>query len=217
MSTPVMVMGPSGSGKTSSLRNVDATASFLMQTLRKPLPFKGWKTKWKEITPENKDGNILVSDDPDTIRKYLKAISERRPEIKTIFVDDAQYIMANEFMRSALEKGYEKFTRIGQNFWQIIVDSANLRDDLTVVFFQHSETSDATGETKAKTIGKMLDDKITLEGMFTVVLRAAVRDGKNVFLTKNSGLDTVKAPAGMFTEETIENDINLVLTAISDY
>lgn len=217
MSTPVMIMGPSGSGKTSSLREVDSTASFLIQSLRKPLPFKGWREKWTEISTENKAGNLLVTDDPDTIRKYMKAVSARRPEVKTIFVDDAQYIMANEFMRSALEKGYEKFTRIGQNFWQIIVESGSLRDDLTVVFFQHSETSDATGETKAKTIGKMLDDKITLEGMFTVVLRAAVRDGKHVFLTKNSGMDTVKAPIGMFAEETIENNINTVLAAISGY
>jgi hypothetical protein len=216
MSTPVMIIGPSGSGKTSSLRDVDPAASFLIQSLRKPLPFKGWREKWKEITPENKTGNLLVSDDPETITKYLKAVSDRRPEVKTIFVDDSQYIMANEFMRSALEKGYEKFTRIGQNFWQIIVTSGNLRDDLAVVFFQHSETSDA-GETKAKTIGKMLDDKITLEGMFTVVLRAALRDGKHVFLTKNSGMDTVKAPIGMFAEESIDNNINTVLAAISGY
>jgi hypothetical protein len=216
MSEAVLIIGPSGSGKTSALRNADPKSSFLIQALRKSLPFRGWKEKWTEISESNRAGNLLVTDDPETIRKYIRGISDRRPEIKSIFIDDSQYIMANEFMRSALEKGYEKFTRIGQNFWLIITEASNLRPDLTVFFLHHSEVTDL-GETKAKTIGKMLDDKITLEGMFTIVLRVAKRDDKHVFLTKNSGHDTVKAPEGMFTDAEIPNDINMVLDAIHSY
>lgn len=159
---------------------------------------------------------MLVSDNASEIRKYMKGISDSYPHIKTIIIDDAQYIMANEFMRSINEKGYDKFNRIGKDFWDIATDAANLRSDLNVILLQHEETNDL-GSTKAKTIGKMLDDKITLEGMFTIVLRVANRDGKHVFLTKNSGFDTVKAPDGMFSDSEIDNDINLVLNAINTY
>lgn len=216
MSEAVMIIAPSGSGKSYSLRNLNPETSFLIQTLRKSLPFKGWKEKWPEVNPEVKGGKRLVSDDPATIRTYLQTISTKKPEIKTVVIDDSQYIMANEFMRSALEKGYEKFTRIGLNFWEIVRDAANLRSDLVVVFLHHEETTEF-GNMKAKTIGKMLDDKITLEGMFTIVIRAAVHDGKYVFITQNSGRDTVKAPPGMFETNEIENDLNHVLAAIAAY
>ena len=216
MSDSILIIGESGSGKSRSIAKVDPTSTFLIQAIRKSLPFKGWRDHWNEVSKEKKGGNLLVSDDAEEIRKYLIAISERRPEIKTVIIDDAQYIMGNEFMRSAMEKGYEKFTRIGQSFWSIVMETSRLRQDLKVVFFQHSETTDA-GLTKAKTIGKMLDDKISLEGMFTVVLRAMVRDSKHVFRTKNSGNDTVKAPEGMFSSEEIENDLCLVLDAVNAY
>ncbi len=216
MSEAVMIIAPSGVGKSYSLRNLDPESSFLIQTLRKSLPFKGWKDKWPEVLEGTKGGRRLVTDDPATIKTYLAAISAKKPEIKTVIIDDSQYIMANEFMRSAMEKGYEKFTRIGLNFWEIVREAANLRPDLTVVFLHHSETTDF-GDVKAKTIGKMLDDKITLEGMFTIVLRAAVHDGKYVFITQNSGRDTVKAPPGMFEAAEIENDINIILNAITAY
>lgn len=216
MSDSILIIGESGSGKSRSILKIDPSATFLIQAIRKSMPFKGWRDHWHEVSKENKGGNLLVSDDAEEIRKYLIAISDRRPEIKTIIIDDAQYIMGNEFMRSAMEKGYEKFTRIGQSFWSIVMETSKLRTDLKVVFFQHSETTDA-GLTKAKTIGKMLDDKISLEGMFTVVLRAQVRDGKHVFRTKNSGNDTVKAPEGMFAGDEIENDLVQVLEAVNAY
>lgn len=216
MGYSIMIIGQSGSGKSRSLVNLNPETSFLIQSIRKPMPFKGWREKWIESTKENPKGNLLVSDDSQTIIKYMIGISERRPEVKTIVIDDSQYIMANEFMRCALEKGFEKFTRIGQSFWEIIINASKLRSDLHVIFLQHSETSDL-GHVKAKTIGKMLDDKITIEGMFTIVLRAEVRDGRHVFLTKNSGNDTVKAPEGMFSSDEIENDLNQVIEAIEAY
>lgn len=106
MSYAILVIGESGSGKSTALRTVDPKSSFLIQALAKPLPFKGWRDKWQDVKVVGKGGNLLRSDDAEEIRKYITAISERRPEIKTIIIDDAQYIMANEFMRSATEKGY---------------------------------------------------------------------------------------------------------------
>lgn len=216
MNDPVMIIGDSGSGKSRSLKDMDPASTFLIQTIRKSLPFKGWREKWHEASRDNPKGNYTVQDNPNTILEFMSSISDRRPEIKNIVIDDAQYIMGNEFMRSAMETGYTKFTRIGLSFWTLAMEARKLRGDLRVTFLMHSETTDA-GQIKAKTIGKMLDDKITLEGMFTVVLRAVVRDGKHVFLTKNSGNDTVKAPEDMFTGPEIENNLSQVLEAINAY
>ena len=216
MNDPLMIIGESGAGKTRSLKDMDPESTFLIQTIRKSLPFKGWREKWREATKDNPQGNYAVKDDPAVILSFMHSISERRPEIKNIVIDDAQYIMGNEFMRSAFEQGYTKFTRIGKSFWDLVMEARNLRGDLRVTFLMHEETTDA-GKTKAKTIGKMLDDKITLEGMFTIVLRAAIRDGKHVFLTKNNGTDTVKAPEDMFTAPEIENNLSQVLQAVNAY
>ncbi len=216
MSTAALVLGPSGSGKSASLRNVNPTTSFLVQVVNKPLPFKGAKKVWTEATKANPKGNVFQSDNADDICLYMRRVSEVRPEIKALFIDDSQYIMANEFMRTATEKGYEKFTRMGLNFWNVVRTASELREDLTVFFLHHTDTNDF-GDMKAKTIGKMLDEKITIEGLFSIVIRAAVVEGKHVFLTKNSGRDTVKTPMGMFDSNEIDNDLNAVLEAIQAY
>jgi hypothetical protein len=184
--------------------------------LNKPLPFQGWRDKWKPCTKDNPAGNWLVCDIAGKIRDMLQAISERRPEILNIVIDDFQYLMGNEYMRRAMEKGWDKFSQIGENAWNVIFDSGMLREDLIVTFLSHCETTDA-GIVKIKTIGKMLDEKITLEGMFTTVLRAVIRDGNHVFTTKNSGMDVVKAPMGMFKTDTVENDLQAVLDTVRGY
>jgi len=216
MSAAVLVLGGSGSGKSAALRNVNPVTSFLVQVVNKPLPFKGAKEKWTEATKENPKGNVLHSDDADRIIKYMKRISTEKPAVKAIFIDDSQYVMANEFMRSANEKGYEKFTRMGLNFWNLVRTASELREDLTVFFLHHTDTNEF-GDMKAKTVGKMLDEKITIEGLFSIVIRAAVVDGKHVFLTKNSGRDPVKTPMGMFDAPEIDNDLQTVLEAIQAY
>jgi hypothetical protein len=216
MSTAVLVLGSSGSGKSAGLRNVNPSTSFLVQVVNKPLPFKGAKERWTEATKENPTGNVLCSDDANNIVKYMNRVSEGRPEINAIFIDDSQYVMANEFMRSANEKGYEKFTRLGLNFWNLVRTASELRPDLTVFFLHHTETNEF-GDLKAKTIGKMLDEKITIEGLFSIVIRAAVVDGKHLFLTQTSGRDPVKTPMGMFGAPEIDNDLKTVLEAIQAY
>ena len=216
MSTNVLVIGQSGTGKSTSLRTMDDKSTFLINVINKPLPFRGWKDRYKAFSKSDLTGNILVTDDTAVIIKTLRWLSEKRPEIKTIAIDDFHYVMVNQFMRKAAEKGYEKFTQIALDAWSIIKTAQELRDDLTVVLLSHSDESE-TGNIKCKTIGRMLDDKITLEGMFTVVLRTIVKDGKYFFATKNSGHDTVKSPMGMFEAELIDNDLAAVVDAIQAY
>lgn len=214
MSTTTLIIGQSGTGKTSSLRNLNPSETLIISAINKSLPFKGWKEKYAPLTKI--DGNFLVTDKSQAIINTLKHISAERPDIKTVIIDDFQYIMVNEFMRRAKEVGYQKFTDIGENAWRLISDAQNLRSDLLIFFLSHSEEME-NGNTKCKTIGKMLDSMITLEGLFTLVLQTIVTDGHYGFMTKNNGRNTVKTPMDMFSTDVIENDLNLIINAIKEY
>lgn len=206
MSTPVAILGESGTGKSTSMRNLDPSKTLLIQAIQKPLPFKteGWK-RW-----DGTSGNIFVTDKALDIETLM-----RNTKRKTIVLDDFQYVLANELMRRWRESGYGKFSEIGFNGWNIISVAATLPDDVHVYITAHTMTGD-DGVTKIKTPGKLLDN-YSLEGMFSIVLRTAVRDGNYFFATRNSGSDTVKTPMGMFTEDLIPNDLALVDKAITDY
>lgn len=182
----------------------------LIQALKKPLPFrsKEWAHYDKEKAPK---GNIHVRDDSELIIKAMQSTKK-----KIIILDDFQYVLANEFMRRSAETGYSKFSEIGKHAWDILIAAAELPDDVRVYILAHTETTE-TGKIKAKTIGKMLDDKITLEGMLTIVLRTSVINGNYLFSTQNNGSDTVKSPMGLFEDETIENDLAAVDAAIQEY
>lgn len=200
MGIPVFILGHSGTGKSTSLRNFKSDEILHINVMRKPLPFKG-------RFAETYDG-----DDYTGIAKAINAT-----EKKTIVIDDAQYLMANEFMRRSFEKGYEKFTEIGYNFWTLVNGaSMDLPFDTIVYFLMHID-SDDNGNEKAKTIGKLLDEKITLEGMTSIVLKTAVKDGVYTFTTQNNGHDTVKSPLGMFPTYEIDNDLKAVDTTIRKY
>ena len=135
---------------------------------------------------------------------------------KAIVVDDFQYVMANEFMRRATERGYDKFTEIARHAWDIADCVRTLPADVIVYVMCHTDT-DQDGFEKLKTIGKLLDEKIVLEGMSTIVLKTAVSDGQYMFLTQNNGKDTVKSPAGMFPAYAIDNDLKYVDQKIRSY
>ena len=207
MSIATMVLGESGTGKSTALRNMRPADTLLIQAIKKPLPFRseGWKYLQKE------GGNIIVSDDANQIINLMQ-----RTQRDVIVIDDYQYILANEFMRRTDERGFDKFTDIGKHAWEIIRAAADLPDHKRVYILSHTETTDA-GRVKAKTIGRMLDEKITLEGMFSIVLRTAVINDQYVFRTRNNGSDTVKTPLGMFDAETIPNDLAAVDAAIVDF
>jgi hypothetical protein len=170
----------------------------IIASIDKPLPFKSKLPK------------PFVCDDYSRITTALHKI-----KAKNIILDDVQYLMANEFMRRVKEKGWEKFNDIALNFWNLINEVKKLPDDVIVYFLGHTE--EAEGRTKFKTIGKMLDEKITIEGMFTIVLKAIISDGNFFFSTQNSGSDTVKSPIDMFDSAYIPNDMAIVEKAIRDF
>lgn len=208
MSIPTLILGESGSGKSASLRNMDPSKTLLVQAIAKPLPFKN---DWKVFDPDTKKGNIFVTDKATDILMLIQNTKR-----KIIVIDDFQYVMANEFMRRSDERGYDKFTEIGRNAWNILMMTAQLPPDVRVYVLAHTDTNDA-GRVKLKTIGRMLDEKITVEGMFTMVLRCVVRDGEHFFTTRNNGSDTVKSPMGLFKDELIQNDLASVDEELCKY
>lgn len=217
MSNTSLIIGESGTGKSTSLSRLDPKETFIINVLDKPLPFKGYKKNYIKISGwEDKVGNYYASDNYAQIIKCIKVVNETRPDIKNLIIDDWQYTMCNEFMRRATETGFTKFTEIGQHAWQIIKTLTDCREDMYCFVLSHSDT-DANGKYKCKSIGKMLDEKITIEGMFTIVLHTQIRDGHYRFLTQNDGFHIAKSPQGMFEDKYIGNDLAFVKEKMNNY
>ena len=212
MSISTLIIGESGTGKTASMRNLDPSKTLLIQTISKPLPFKS--ADWKRWDKEKGTGSILVLNNAQHIQMAINSAKDMGKEI--VIIDDFQYQMASNFMASAMEKGFDKFNVLAKDIWDICTTAINADDDLRIYFLTHSQ-SDDFGHTKMKTLGKLLDDKVTMEGLFTTVLRTNVNDGNYTFLTHNSGNDTVKSPMGLFEENEIDNDLSIIDNAICEY
>jgi ABC-type dipeptide/oligopeptide/nickel transport system ATPase component len=223
MSTLVGIVGQSGSGKSTSIETLNPKETVIINVSNKPLPFKGWKNNY--IQGKLSEGcNYITTDVASTIVTALKFISDNRPEIKNIVLDDLQYLMSFEFMAKAKEKGYDKFTDIGKNTFDVLNTSRQLRDDLIIFALYHEETisENYNPKRKIKTIGKLLDDKITLEGLFTIVLFTEVKIEENqktnyYFVTQTDGVTTAKSPKDMFSDFYIPNDLNYVSNQINNY
>lgn len=214
MSIATMILGQSGTGKTASLRNLNPAEVLLIQAVKKPLPFRA--SGWVPCTKANLQGAILVTDCAPTIVGAMQRTTK-----PIIVIDDFQYILANEFMRRVLDntKGNEafaKYNEIARNAWDILMCAGKLADTTRVYILAHTQ-EDEGGRIKAKTIGKLLDEKITIEGLLTIVMRTSVINGQYLFSTQNNGSDTVKTPMEMFADEHIPNDLAAVDTAITDY
>jgi len=225
MAQNVLVIADSGTGKSTSIRTLDPKETFIINIANKPLPFKGWKSKYTQISKENKDGNLTSASSSAGIVKAIQHVDKNMPNIKTLVVDDWQYMSSFEYFDRANEKGYDKFTQIAANLAMVAKLPKDLRDDLTVFFLTHSEDStDINGnrKVKAKTIGKMIDNTLTLEGLFSIVLFGKVNkndDGELEygFETQNNGENTCKSPMGMFEDKFIPNDLQLVKDCIEEY
>ena len=201
MGIPVLIIGKSGSGKSTSMRNCRNFAVF--NVAGKPLPFRN--------PPKTKD-----TDDYGVIMKGLSIC-----KAKSIVIDDAGYLMTNQFMRGHSSKGagnaiFSFYNDIGDNFWNLIEYAKKLPDDKIVYFMMHTDTDDF-GNVKPKSIGKMLDEKVCIEGLFTIVLHSMYDDGRYIFATKTDGSDVTKTPIDMFEKDKIDNDLLMVDNAIRDY
>lgn len=197
-SVPVLLIGKSGSGKSTSLRNFKKEEIAVANVLGKPLPFK------TDIeAPKVDDYNVI-----------LQAIEKTNK--KVIVIDDAGYLITNEFMAKSSIKGYDKYNDIANNYWNLINGIKNIKGGKTVYLIMH-EDEDELGNIKPKTIGKLLDDKCNIQGIFTICLRSAYENGKYIFKLKTNGQDCVKTPLGMFEEDEIENDLKYVDSKIREY
>lgn len=212
MGVTTMILGESGRGKSRSIKNLNPEETLVIKSVKKPFPFP---TKdWKSYDKETKTGSVISTDDYEVIKRVIKGAKSLGKNV--IVIDDAQYLMANEFMRKSAVKGFEKFTELAKNMWELLNTANDADDDLRVYLLQHTETN-SDGSRKAKTIGKMLDEKITIEGLVTIVLNAEKENNSYFFTTQNSGSDTGKSPEGMFSEYRIDNDLRLVDDAICEY
>lgn len=220
MANLVLIIGDSGTGKSTSIRNLTPSETFVINVLDKPLPFKGARANYVKLEGSGKEhnsGNYYASDSYEAIKRILNHINGIRSDIKNIVIDDFQYLLVNEFMDKALLKGFDKFSEIAQHAHELIrICSQSMRQNLNIFFTSHIE-HDVDGKTKPKTIGKMLNDKVTLEGMFTTVLHSLAEDGQYYFITQNHGKYMAKSPMGMFDSLKIDNDLNLIVEKMNEY
>ncbi len=199
MGIPVFILGPSGAGKSASLRNFDPDEVGILNVAAKPLPFR----KKMTTTPNANYADI--------------AAALKRQNVNCFVIDDSQYLLAFEMFDRAEEKGYDKFTSMAVNFQRLVrFIQAGTPDDCIVYFLHHSELG-PDGILKAKTIGKMLDEKLTLEGLASIVLMARASQDGYKFITQGQGLSTAKSPMGMFDQLEMDNDLKAVDDAIRAY
>lgn len=227
MAELIGIVGRSGSGKTRSIQGLDPKETLIISVSGKSIPMKGFR---KHYTPLSKDdggktGNYYKTSNADEMVSILNLVNKTRKDIKNVVIDDYQYVMGFEFFDRADEKGFDKFASIGKNGARPLIKAANLdRDELKVFVLTHEEEVSENFKPlrKMKTIGKMVDEKLTMEGLFTIVLFTDIRkdQDENIqygFITHSDGSTTAKSPEGMFDEDYIDNDLGKVAGSIDEY
>jgi hypothetical protein len=209
MSIATLILGSSGTGKSTSLRNLDPAKTLLIQCIKKPLPFKaeGWKIR----VTDKSTGNVFQTSEPAKIEKIMRSSPH-----EIIVIDDYQAVMVNELMARSSEKGYDKFTDIGKNAWNIFNAAGDLAEHRRVYILAHTQTDDF-GQVRMKTVGKLVDQHIVPEGFFTIVLRTEVINSNYKFSTQTNGQDCCKSPMSMFPDLHIDNDLMAVDKVIVDF
>ena len=203
MSTAVLIMGESGSGKSASLRNFAPNEISVFNVTSKPLPFKQGKTKIPKI-------------DNATYADIANALAN--PNKRAYVIDDAGYLLSFEMFKRANETGYSKFTDMAKNFFDMLdFINTKLPNDIIVYITMHTEDDSEMHKTKAKTIGKMIDQNLNLEGLFVIVLRAMQTEEGYKFITRDDRVSTAKSPMGMFESDKIDNDLKEVDRIIREY
>ena len=229
MAVPILVLGDTGTGKSTSLgaipemgiKGLNPKETAIINVKAKPLPFKGSMSAYQN----NK--NYAETRDPEVIVRLLHKLAERE-DIKNVVVDDAQYILSGEWLDKSTRKDYDKYTEMGKHIYDIIEAGIALRPDQNFIYMSHSDLDERKGVYKIKTIGRMLDEKIVLEGLFLVVLYTNTeydpkkKATKYFFITQTTedrmgNTIRAKSPAGMFPELEIPNDLGLVVETIGRY
>ena len=198
MGIPVLILGESGSGKSTSMRNFETDEVGIFNVASKPLPFR------KKIPKA----------DGVSYAKIEQTLAE--PKLKKYVIDDSQYLLCFEMFRTAKDTGYGKFTDIALHFYNLIQFIIQKTPPDVIVYFLHHVETTSEGRVKAKTIGKMLDEKLTVEGLFSIVLLCVTDGTSHKFITQSDGYSTAKSPMEMFPNE-IDNDLKAVDTAIREY
>lgn len=229
MANGVLIVGPSGSGKTTGIRNLDPATTFIINPDKKSLPIPGWKGKYTTVKGDSgkidlAKSNYFETDDPTAILKILDYISKSRPEIKVVVLDTISHVMTSEFMKKASIESWSKWTQFALDIYNILKSIPSMREDLTVFMTGHNDVTfgaDGLRQNKLRTLGKLLDEKITIESLFTTVL-FSYRDPKDKvnpygFYTQSDGSSTAKSPMGMFETDRIPNDYAFVVDRIHKY
>lgn len=203
MAVPVLIIGRSGAGKSASMRTCVGKDFALINVLKKPLPFKG----------------KIPSIQTDDYGKIMKSLE--RCQQKSVVIDDAGYLITNQFMRGHSNAGrgngvFSLYNDLGDRFWTLIQSVIALPEDKVVYFMMH-EDKDDSGDVKPKTIGKLLDEKVCVEGMFTIVLRCVLDGDEHRFITQSANGAVSKSPMGMFADLEIDNDLLFVDNTIRGY
>lgn len=222
----IAIVGESGTGKSTSLRNLNPEETFIISTTGKPLPFRGYKKKYIPFKIEGKTvtGNYYVSSKWDQILKILQIIDKMMPHIKQVIVDDFQYVLSYEFVDRATEVGYTKFSELAQHAMEILRYAEKMRETCKMIFLTHSENVGDIMNPKyvIKTVGKLLSEKVTLEGLFTYIFFTKVSEGDDgrmqyKLITNNDGTCVAKTSLGMFEELEIDNDLAEIIKVIDAY
>lgn len=237
MSKAIAICGLSSAGKTSSvfpskelgIQGLPPEQTFFISVQKTELPMRGWRKKYQNFNKENPNGNFVKTDQITVIKSLINHVSSNLLNFKYIVIDDFSYMLSNEYFRRIKETGFGKFNDFGNIAFELIQSALNAREDLFVFILTHSETvtSAQTGMPmdKIKTLGKILDDKFTLEGCFNYVLFAGseTSDGDNgpkinkYFLTQSDGTNTAKTPVGVFDQVKIPNDLGFIVQKINEY
>lgn len=227
MSNLVTLAGFSNSGKSTSLKYLNPSETFIISCTNKQLQIPGFRKKYPKV--EIKDGKLVgnwyVNSNYTQIEKVLDLISIKRDDIKVVVIDDANYLLSNETFANVSVKGYEKFSVMAKNYYDLIQHCQNLRDDLTVVFVTHIENfgTDMDPEYRMWTTGKMLTSQINLDGLFSYIIYSeryiddVDGDVHYRFKTRTDGNDTCRSVEGCFTDKYIEPNMKLVLDTITAF
>jgi hypothetical protein len=216
MSNAVLILGQSGTGKSTAIRTLPPEETFIINVLDKPLPFRGSAKKYRAACKDHPNGNYYATDRATKIIELLDAIDSRRPEIKYVVLDDFGYVMTRHFMDTAMQKGYDKFSEMCVASWNVINRLKAMRPDILSFFTMHSDVKD-DGVAKPKTIGKMTDEKVCIEGMVTYVFHSVIVDGAYKFATNHNTAVMAKTPMGCFPDMLIDNDLLAIANTIRSY